>query len=140
MPSSRIIGIDYGVRRIGVALGDQETGIATPLTTVEGCHNVSRDAAALAELAAAESAAAFVVGLPMNMDGSEGPQAALTRRFATELERLSELPVHFQDERLSSYAAGEVLSSTGLSRKKRRALNDPVAAQKILQAYLDGPG
>lgn len=138
--SSRILGIDYGTKRIGVAMADLETRIATPLTMLEGSGDVTKDAAMVNDLAVREDSQVFVVGLPLNMDGSEGAQAALTRKFAAALERLSKQPVHHQDERLSSFAAEQVLDSTGFGAKKRKALSDQIAAQKILQAYLDRCG
>jgi len=134
----RILGIDYGVKRIGVATADSEARIATPMTTVDGRNDVTRDARNVADLSPDETVETFVVGLPLNMDGSEGPQAELTRRFAAELERLSGRPVRLQDERLSSFAAEEALDSAGLRGSRRKGLLDRIAAQKILQAYLDG--
>lgn len=140
----RILGIDYGTKRIGVAIGDTETRIALPLKMLPGRGEATRDAAATAALGAEEGAAAFVVGLPLNMGESfptDSPQTALSRRFAAELGRLSGKPVHLQDERLSSQAAAEVLDAAGLAARSRRRkqLTDMIAAQKILQAYLDAP-
>lgn len=132
-----LVGIDYGEKRIGVAIGDMETRIATPKAVVEGRNDPTRDARRLADWGREAEAAAFVVGLPLNMDGSEGPQAALTRRFASELGRLSGLPVYLRDERLTSFAAGDALESAGVPSRKRKNLMDAVSAQKILQAYFD---
>lgn len=136
---SRILGIDYGVRRIGTAIADAETRIATPLVLVAGRNDVTRDARNVADLGQEQGAETFVVGLPLNMDGSDSEQTALTRRFAAELERLSKKPVHLQDERLSSAAAEDVLDDAGVPARKRKGLTDLIAAQKILQAYLDPP-
>lgn len=133
----RIIGIDYGVKRIGIATGDGDTRIAMPLTTVDGRNDVTRDARAVADVGEREGAAEFVVGLPLNMDGTDSDQTALTRRFAGELERLSKKVVHLHDERLSSFAAGEVMDEAGIRGKGRKGLTDRIAAQKILQAFLD---
>lgn len=134
---TRILGIDYGTRRIGIAIADRETRIATPLTTLDGRNDVTRDARAVADVATKENAAEFVVGLPLNMDDTDSEQTALTRRFAAELERLSQRPVRLFDERLSSYAADAVMDDAGIRHKGRKGLTDRIAAQKILQAYLD---
>jgi len=131
------LGIDYGTKRIGIAIADPETRIATPHSTIKGRNDVTRDARNVTDLGAAENVECFVVGLPVNMDGTESAQTTLTRRFIAELERLSKLPVHLQDERLSSDAAEEVLDVAGVSTAKRKGLTDRIAAQKILQAYLD---
>lgn len=133
----KYLGIDYGRKRIGLAHGDDDTRIAFPLDTIDGRNDVTRDARNVADRGVVESAEAFVVGLPINMDDSEGEQAALTRRFAAELERLSGRRVHFQDERLSSAAAHEAMDEAGLRRRKRKGLTDQLAARQILQAYFD---
>ncbi len=132
-----IVGIDYGRKRIGLAIADTESRIATPLTTIAGRNDVTRDARIVSD--ASQAVEAYVVGLPMNMDGTDSEQTRLTRRFASELGRLSGRPVHFQDERLSTYAASELLSEAGVSRRRRKELTDRIAAQQILQAWLD-PG
>ncbi|MCZ6815487.1 MAG: Holliday junction resolvase RuvX [Planctomycetota bacterium] len=132
-----IVGIDYGRKRIGLAIADTESRIATPLTTIAGRNDVTRDARIVSD--ASQAVEVYVVGLPMNMDGTDSEQTRLTRRFASELGRLSGRPVHFQDERLSTYAASELLSEAGLSRRRRKELTDRIAAQQILQAWLD-PG
>jgi putative Holliday junction resolvase len=132
-----ILGIDYGTKRIGIAIADRELKIAMPHSTLQGRHEATRDARIVTDLGAAENAECFVVGLPVNMDGSDSPQTELTRRFAAELGRLSNLPVHLQDERLSSFAAEEVMEAAGVRAAKRKDLLDRIAAQKILQAYLD---
>lgn len=137
---AKLLGIDYGSRRIGAATGDTQTRIALPLRVVASKGEPVQDAAAVAELARREGIDAFVVGLPLNMrDGSDSRQTTLTRAFAAQLAEASRLPVHLQDERLTSYAAAEVLDEAGVPAKKRRGLNDLIAAQKILQAYLDRP-
>jgi len=137
---AKLLGIDYGSRRIGAATGDTQTRIALPLRVVASKGEIVQDAAAVAELARREGIDAFVVGLPLNMrDGSDSRQTTLTRAFAARLAEVSRLPVHLQDERLTSYAAAEVLDQAEVPAKKRRGLNDLIAAQKILQAYLDRP-
>lgn len=134
---TRILAIDYGRKRIGLAIADPSVRIALPHQTLAGRNDVTRDARAVADEGEAQQADTFVVGLPLNMDGTDSEQTALTRRFAAELQRLSNKPVHFHDERLSSYAAEEVLNESDLTRGKRRDLIDQIAAQKILQSYLD---
>lgn len=141
----RILGIDYGTARIGIAAADLETKVAVPLTALAGRNDATRDARAVADAGAEQGAAAFVVGLPLNMDDSDSQQTALTRRFAGELARLSAKPVYFQDERLSSVAAADALHDvhggrrSGQRRAKQSGRLDAVAAQRILQAYLDSP-
>jgi putative holliday junction resolvase len=139
----KILGIDYGGKRIGIAVADTQTRIAMPLTVVAGRNDVTRDARNVADLGQREAADSFVVGLPLNMSEegpTDSPQTTLTRRFAAELERLSGKPVQLQDERLTSFAAHEVLDEAAVPPKKRKRLTDMVAAQKILQAYLERTG
>ena len=131
------MGTDYGRRRIGTAIADLEIRIALPLTTVAGLNDAAGDARSVADLAMAEEAGRFVVGLPLNMDGSESDQTRLTRRFADELARLSGKPVELQDERLSSYAASELLDAAGVRKRRRKDMIDQIAAQQILAAWLD---
>lgn len=135
----RILGIDYGIRRIGVAVANMQTRIATPLATLDGRGEASRDARLVADFGEAQEAAAFVVGLPLNMTTGESEQTALTRRFAAELARLSGKAVHLQDERLTSFAADQVLDEAAIPPRQRKGLSDRIAAQKILQAWLDQP-
>lgn len=141
----RILGIDYGTARIGIAIADLETKVAVPLTALTGRNDVTRDARAVTDAGAEQGAAAFVVGLPLNMNDSDSQQTTLTRRFADEVARLSTKPVYFQDERLSSMAAADALDEvhggrrSGQRRAKQSGRLDAVAAQRILQAYLDNP-
>ncbi len=134
---TRYLGIDYGTKRIGLAVSDLETKIASPLTTIDAAGSVSHQVGAVAEVAHDYTVAAFVVGLPLNMDGSEGKQAKTTRAFGEALARTTDLPVHYYDERLSSVAAEELLAPAELTRRKRKGRLDPVAAQVILQGFLD---
>ena len=135
--SQRILGIDYGARRIGSAIADLETRIATPLVQVAGRNDPTRDARSVADLGEKEGVEAFVVGLPLNMESGDSDQTRLTRRFADELARLSAKPVHLQDERLSSFAAEETLDGAGIRGRKKKNLTDLLAARQILQNYLD---
>lgn len=133
----RILGVDYGTRRIGIATGDSRMRIAMPLATLEGAGNVDRDARQVAEFAAGHQATAIVVGLPLSMDGTDSEQTRLTRRFAAVLAAAYDGPVHLHDERLTSHAADAVLREAGASPRRSKELSDRIAAQKILQGYLD---
>ena len=136
-----IIGIDYGTKRIGLAVGDVERRLASPLSTVGAQGDVAAQAQAVLQYADAYDVDAFVVGLPLNMDDTEGPQAKTTRRFGDQLARIAAAPVHYWDERLSTFAADELLDTADLSRAKRKSLQDAIAAQVILQGFLDAqPG
>lgn len=144
MAARRIMAVDYGTRRIGTAIADLETRIATPLTTLEGRNDPAADARSVGALGAREGVERFVVGLPLNMDGSAGAQAGVSRRFAEELARQSGLAVELEDERLSTFAAAEAVREAGLSprgrKTRKRGVADRVAAMKILEAYLARTG
>ncbi len=130
----RYLAIDHGSRRIGLAICDAQETIASPLCVVDG----RRDALAqIAQIAKSEGAEAIVLGLPLNMDDSEGPQAAKAKAFGEQLSRYLGLPIHLQDERLSSFGAEEKLEPAGLSKARKRDLLDAVAAAEILQAFLE---
>jgi putative Holliday junction resolvase len=133
---TRLLGVDYGSVRIGLAVSDAERRLASPLAVYErqGCE---RDAAYFRALAEAEEIGAIVVGLPMHCDGREGQKAAEARVFGTWLTETTELTVRFWDERFSTVEAESALWQAGLTHKKRRARRDRVAAQIVLQAYLD---
>jgi putative pre-16S rRNA nuclease len=131
-----LIGLDLGTKTIGVAASDPDRRLATAVETVAR-ETFSRDAQRLLALAAERNAAGFVLGLPINMDGSEGPRAQSTRAFARNLERLTELPIALWDERLSTAAAERTLIGADVSRAKRAAVVDQHAAMFILQGALD---
>ena len=132
--NTRIIGLDVGDKRIGVAVS---AGIiASPLKTVHR-KNTKDDLERIAALVKTEEAGSVVIGLPKNMDGSEGEQAQKTRSFADKLARLCAVPVCFQDERLSTFTATEMLAQQGIKTGHNRDLVDMQAAAIILQAYLD---
>ena len=135
----KVLGVDFGDRRTGVAVSDDSRVIAFPRETLE-CPRVEQAAAAVARLAAAEQVAEIVVGLPVNMDGSRGPRAARTEEFLAELARRTAVPLRRWDERLSTKVAEAVLIEAGTSRAKRRGVVDKLAAQVILQNYLDAAG
>jgi putative Holliday junction resolvase len=133
----RLCAIDYGTKRIGLAVGDLQGGIASPLTTLTVTGGVDDQVRQIIEAADEYDVAEWVVGLPLNMDDTEGPQAKATRKFGRRLEEISGKKVHFFDERLSSLAADEYLAQAQLTRKKKKARRDRVAAQVILQTFLD---
>ena len=130
----RILAIDYGKKRTGLAICDQAEKIASPLAVLQARAGLIRKILGYIEN---EDVGAVVVGLPLNMDGSEGPQVKQVRQFANELKKHIDLPLRFQDERLSSFEAGEKLSKTSLTRKKKRKRLDAIAAAGILQSFLD---
>ncbi|WP_458790228.1 Holliday junction resolvase RuvX [Yoonia sp. MH D7] len=131
-----VAGLDLGTVTIGVAMSDLRRGVATPILTIKR-KKFGVDAAALLKLLDERKAHGIVLGLPRNMDGSEGPRAQATRGFARNLERLTELPITFWDERLSTVAATRAMIEADLSRKRRAELVDHVAAGFILQGLLD---
>jgi len=137
LPEGRAIaGLDLGTKTIGVAVSDLRRGIATPVLTIRRVK-FTTDAAALAALVAERRIAGLILGLPLNMDGSEGPRAQATRAFARNLARLLPLPIGFWDERLSTVAAERALLEADTSRKRRSEVIDHVAAGYILQGVLD---
>lgn len=133
----RLIGVDYGRRRIGLAIGDAGVGIASPAEVLAGRGDPAVDAESVARYAAAQQAAGIVVGLPLNMDGTRGPQAKLTQAFAAALRTRTACVVVLWDERLSSFQADAHLSAAGVGGLRRQRLRDAIAAQVILQSYLD---
>jgi putative Holliday junction resolvase len=133
---SAVIGLDHGSRRIGVAVGSEETGQAFARPALIR-RNRAADLERIAGLASAEGTTRVVLGLPRNMDGSEGDQAALARAFGDELGAIG-LEVVFVDERLTSWQAGEQLAGEGRRPSRRSGERDSAAARLILQEYLDG--
>ena len=131
-----LIGLDLGTKTIGVAASDPDRRLATGVTTVARTA-FAADAAKLLALAAERNAVGFVLGLPINMDGSEGPRAQSTRAFARNLARLTELPIALWDERLSTAAVERALIAAEASRARRKAVIDQHAAAYILQGALD---
>src|SRR5215468_8508000 len=131
-----LIGIDLGTKTIGVAASDPDRRLATGVETIAR-KTFTADAARLLALAAERKAAAFVLGLPINMDGSEGPRAQSTRAFARNLARLSELPIGLWDERLSTAAVERELIAANVTRARRARVIDQHAAAYILQGALD---
>jgi len=131
-----IAGLDLGTKTIGVAVSDGLRQVATPLTVIRR-QKFTMDAAELLRLVDERGLVGIVLGLPRNMDGSEGPRAQSTRAFTRNLERLTPLPLGFWDERLSTVAAERALLEADASRRKRAEVIDQVAAGYILQGALD---
>ena len=131
-----VFGLDLGTKTIGIAVSDDSRRVATPLVTLPRTK-FGADAAKLLALAAERRVAALVVGLPINMDGSEGPRAQATRAFVRNLANLTELPLVFWDERLSTSAVERMLIEQDVSRARRAEVIDSHAAAFILQGALD---
>ena len=130
----RYLAIDYGAQRTGLAICDRDETIASPLAVIRGQKHLLQK---IADIVAAQGVDAIVLGLPLNMDDSEGHQAKLVRGFAARLAGRLGIPVHFQDERLSSFGAREKLAPAELTRKDTAKRLDAVAAAQILEAFLE---
>lgn len=135
-PRAQVAGIDLGTKTIGVAVSDPSLSLASPRPVIMR-KKFGVDAEALLSLLARDGAAALIVGLPMNMDGSAGPRVQATRAFVRNLMPLTELPITFWDERLSTVAAERALLEMDVSRAKRATRIDSAAASFILQGALD---
>jgi putative Holliday junction resolvase len=133
---TRLIGIDVGSKTLGLALSDATRNIASGLVTLRRSR-LTADLHRLLDLAAEHGVCGFVVGLPLNLDGSEGPRAQATRAFVRNLAKVTTLPIVYWDERLSTAAAERVLLEADTSRRRRAAVVDKVAATLILQTALD---
>lgn len=131
-----IAGLDLGTVTIGIAVSDVLRSVATPLETIRR-KKFTLDAARLFEITSHRSITGLVLGLPRNMDGSEGPRCQATRAFARNLEKLTPLPITYWDERLSTVAAERSMLEADMSRKRRAEIIDNVAASYILQGMLD---
>jgi putative Holliday junction resolvase len=130
----RYLAIDYGTKRTGLAICDAAETIASPLTVLHGRKNLPEK---IAEIAGSENVGAIVLGLPLNMNGTEGPQTKLVRIFAEQLKSHLSIPIYFQDERLSSFGAEGKLAPADFTRRKRKKRIDAVAAAEILEAFLE---
>jgi len=130
----RYLAIDYGDKRTGLAICDHAETIASPLTVIEGQKDLIKK---INEIVTSEEIDAIVLGLPLNMDDSKGFRAKLVFKFAEKLKAQLQIPIHLQDERLSSFAAEAELAPAELTRKKKKKRLDAVAAAVILQAFLD---
>jgi putative Holliday junction resolvase len=134
--TGKLLGLDLGTKTIGVAISDGMRYSATPLETIRR-SKFTADAERLRQLVAENAAVGFVIGLPLNMDGSEGPRVQSTRAFARNLGRLIELPIAFWDERLSTSAVTRTLIAADVRREKRAEVVDKLAASYILQGALE---
>lgn len=132
----RILAVDPGSKRVGLALSDPTETIAQALTTVEA-EPLDTLPTRLAEIARAHDAGRIIVGLPLRLDGSHGPEAAAARKLASAIRRESRLPVELVDERLTTAAADRALIAGGVKRAKRRQDVDRVAATMLLQSHLE---
>ena len=137
LPQSRaVFGLDFGEKTIGVAASDLRRSVASPIFVIRRTK-FTEDAKALLAMMADRNIAGLILGLPRNMDGSEGPRAQATRAFARNLARLTDVPIGYWDERLSTVAAERALLEADTSRKRRNEVIDQVAAGYILQGALD---
>jgi putative holliday junction resolvase len=137
LPANRAIaGLDFGEKTIGVAISDLRRQVGTPVETLRRAK-FTQDAAKLLTLLSERGAYGVILGLPLNMDGSEGPRVQATRAFARNLAALTDLPITYWDERLSTVAATRALLEADASRRKRKEVIDAVAAGYILQGALD---
>jgi putative Holliday junction resolvase len=132
----RILGVDYGDSRIGLSVCDEMEILASPLATIKSL-SMKKNIDSVCEIAKRENVSLIVVGLPLNMDGSEGERAGKSRAFGRVLERVSGIKVEYFDERLTSVEAEEIMQSVGVKKDKRKNIVDRIAAQLILQSYID---
>ena len=130
----RYLAIDYGTKRTGLAICDPAETICSPMTVIVGNKELLTR---IIDIIEAESVEAVVLGLPLNMDGTEGPQSRLVHEFAGRLKKTISIPVYFQDERLSSFGAEEKLVAADLTRAGKKKRIDAVAAAEILEAFLE---
>lgn len=134
--SGKILGLDLGTKTIGVAVSDAMRYSASPLETIKRTK-FTQDAERIIALVAENNAVALILGLPLNMDGSEGPRVQSTRAFARNLSQKLDLPIAFWDERLSTSAVTRMMIEADLRRDRRAEVVDKLAASYILQGALD---
>lgn len=130
------MGLDLGTKTIGLAVSDSDWSVASPLYTIRRVK-FTPDVEAMLAIAARESVAGLVLGLPLNMDETEGPRAQATRAFARNLAKFTDLPLLFWDERLTSEEAYDAMRAAGIPAHKHKELVDQVAASIILQSALE---
>ncbi|MCL1971979.1 MAG: Holliday junction resolvase RuvX [Endomicrobia bacterium] len=134
----RIMGIDYGIKRIGIAMTDIMRIMSSPFDTIDSSESIRKNAAAVVEIAKNNDVSAIVVGIPVNMNGTEGEMAQTVRKFIEELKKITDMQIFEIDERLTTAQAERMLIDEGdVSRDKRKGLKDRLAASFILQTYLD---
>ena len=130
----RYLAIDYGDKRTGLAICDPAETIASPLVVIEGQKDLIKK---ITDIVRSENVEAIVLGLPLNIDDSEGFQAELVFQFAEQLKTHLQIPIHFQDERLSSFGAEGKLAPADFTRRKKKKRLDAIAAAEILEAFLE---
>ncbi|UCF42539.1 MAG: Holliday junction resolvase RuvX [Planctomycetota bacterium] len=130
----KYLAIDYGDKHTGLAICDAAETIASPLTVIDGQKDLLDK---IARIATAENVEAIVLGMPLNMDDSTGHRAKVVLKFAEQLKNRLPIPVHFQDERLSTFGAEEKIGPADFTRKKKKKRLDAVAAAQILEAFLE---
>lgn len=135
-PNSRVLGLDLGSKRIGLALSDVSRTVATPMKTLKRAK-FAQNAKELLDIAEEHEIGAFIIGLPINLDGSEGPAAQSARAFVRNLAAKTDIPIALWDERLSTAAVERTLLDADTSRKRRAEVIDKMAAAYILQGALD---
>ena len=135
-PGQRLLGLDVGSKTVGLALSDTTLTVASPMTTIRRSR-FAADAAAIAKIVAEQKVGGLVLGLPINMDGSEGPRCQSVRQFGANLLAHVPLPLLFWDERLSTAAVTRAALEADLSRQRRAETIDKMAADYILQGALD---
>lgn len=135
----RIIGLDYGTKTVGVAVSDEKEIIASPYVTIERKHatKLRQTYAGIEDIIREQQVGLIVVGLPKNMNNTEGERAAASREFGENLERRTGIKVEFFDERLTTMQADRILDATGVAKSARKEHIDKMAAAIILQSYLD---
>jgi putative Holliday junction resolvase len=136
VPGARLLGFDLGEKTIGLALSDTMRSVATPMETISR-GKFSNDAAKIEKVIAEQNVGGLVIGLPLNMDGSDGPSAQSARAFARNFAARSNIPIVLQDERLSTAAVTRTLIDADASRRRRSEVVDKMAAAYILQGTLD---
>lgn len=131
----RYLAVDLGDKRTGLAVGDDHSQMVAPLKVIHGPPGNLLQA--IGDAAREADADAIVLGLPVNMDGSEGPAAKKIRAFGEQLAHATDLPIHYQDERLTSYAADQRMARTGRTHKQKKSIRDALAAAEFLRDFLE---
>lgn len=132
----RLLGVDWGTRRIGLAISVPGSDLASPLRVLASTKNVDEAIRHILEVATDYDAEAIVVGWPLNMDGTAGPQAKLTEKAVTAMKAHTTLPIYLHDERLTSHAADGRIIDLELTRKGKKARQDALAAQILLESFI----
>lgn len=141
--SVRYVGVDLGSKRIGLAISDANSGVVSPLSVIAATPSLERAAHAILDVVDEYGAGGVVIGLPLNMDGTEGPQAKLSKQLAEAIRKVARntsaasLEIHLHDERLTSHAADQRLRDRDLTRKKKKIRQDAVAAQILLESFIE---